>query len=201
MTDLRGRSVRQVYEKPPLETTREWHHMPDGFKRNRQTWYDTDPYTQQRYLFERWEDQDGKTWGKRVALDMLSQDERDALWAESVIAQERQRKAVLQTEVTVQQLKDMNMRDYADWRKTSRLAPEYVGVLGSGKSKYDRWKDARDAYANGTGSLDEVLKYVEEDNDRYDDVYQYRVHRSRWHAWWWLARWWHRRALGRRGHG
>jgi hypothetical protein len=132
-------------------------------------------------------------------------------------------------------IRNMSMSEYNQLRKELGYNNSYGnGLFGSGVSlntglgyaapttvkqvtKFDHWKDAREKFINGEIiDIEEVLKYVESDEDGYSKlvdmeiaeeraknvtVHQHRINWRRWPLWRWLGAWLHRRDLGRNRHG
>lgn len=99
----------------------------------------------------------------------------------------------------------MTMAEYANFRRRMGLNSGGGGGLYGPPTKtpFDKYMDARNAYIDGKGELDEMIKYVRlEDEDSYDEIfdidpaYKHRKPRCRWLAWWRLGRR-HRGDLGR----
>lgn len=93
--------------------------------------------------------------------------------------------------ISASDILNMSMMEWAEFRRKETMFQDLKDYKSYGlygpvtKTPYDKYLDAREAYANGTGTLDDMLKYVRlEDKDKYDAVYQHREPRRGWTSWW-----------------
>lgn len=120
--------------------------------------------------------------------------------------------------VVEKDIRDMTMKEFSDYRRSMGVSTN----SGSGEmfsldpvkvlSKFEKWQDAREKFINGQGSIEDVLKYVESDEDGYSRlvdeeiaeerkrdvaVPKHGINWRRWPLWRWIASRFHRRDLGR----
>jgi hypothetical protein len=148
---------------------------PDSTLRYRETvTVEQDFMTRNWIEYRTWYDANGQRWGSKEILDRLDES--------------RMSRAVLDFARQESAYESMAARATSKAKKDLR---------DLGKSRFQQWQEARQAYIDGTGTIDAVLEYVEEGENRYDGVYKHGLHRSRWPPWRWLEGRCHRRALGR----
>lgn len=88
---------------------------------------------------------------------------------------------------SVADIRDMKMTDYVKFRQDNKRVVY--------KTPFDTYLDARNAYIDGSGTIEAMIALIRlEDDERYDRIfeldpaYQHREPRSRWTPWRWLGR-------------